>query len=215
VGELDQQVTVVLHIVQPRPFHEHGVVREWRQKAWFLRGYINTLALAAGKAMLQGADCLSGEHCKYCSARHACPALQKAAMVAIDYCEQARALQLAPDALARELRVLQRAEELIKARRTGIEQQAIGIIQQGGGVPGFALENGKGRRAWNRPVEEVLALGGMLGIGLEQPPAAVTPAQAIKKGLPADVVDAYSEVPSTGYKLVASDRSLASLAFKQ
>lgn len=214
-GELDQTTTTVLHICQPRSFHEHGVIREWRQKAWFLRGYVNTLALAAGKALTLQAECLSGGHCKYCSARHACPALAKASMVAIDYCEQARALQLPPDALARELRVLQRAEELIKARRTGIEQQAIGIIQQGGGVPGFALENGKGRRAWNRPVEEVLALGGMMGTPLAAPVAAITPAQAVKLGLAREVVDAYSEVPNTRYKLVPTDRSQAALAFRQ
>ena len=213
-GELDQTVTTVLHIVQPRPFHEHGHHREWRQKAWFHRGYVNTLASAAGKALTLQAECSTGGHCKYCSARHACPALQKAVMVAVDYCSEARAVQLSPDALARELRVLTRMEELVKALKTGREQQAIGLIQAGGGVPGFALENGKGRRAWNRPVEEVLALGSMLGVGLAEAPAAVTPAQAIKRGLSADVVNAYSDVPSTGYKLVSSDRSMASLAFK-
>lgn len=216
VGLIDQQITVVLHIVQPRPFHTLGPVREWRQKAWFLRGYINGMTLAAQKALQPNPECRTGSHCLYCAGAKAdaCETLRKASYTAVDYCENTSAAQLTPGALSREIAVLQRIEQLVKARLNGMTQQAIGAIERGELLPGWAVENGKGRQTWNKPLEEVVALGAMMGVDLTAPPQAITPSQAKKAGLPKELVDAYSIIPSTGKKLVPTGGSLASLAFK-
>jgi hypothetical protein len=216
MGQIDQKVTIVMHICQPRPFHVLGPVREWRQTAWFLRGYINTMANAAAKALQPNPECKTGPHCLYCGGAKAdaCEALRKASYLGVDYCESTAAQQLTPGALSREIAVLQRIQALVKARLQGMEQQAIGVIKTGAVVPGWGIETGKGRQTWNRPVEEVVALGQMMGLELAAPTAVITPAQARKLGLPAELVDAYSIVPSTGEKLVATGGSLASLVFK-
>ncbi len=208
-GILDQHLNAVLHIVQPRPFHVFGPIREWRVLASDLRAHVNQLKQAATLALGPQPQCSSGEHCKYCNGRHACLTLQHSAMVAVDYTNFAKAVQLNPDALAVELRILQRCAELIKARLTGMEQQALGIIKSGTPIPGYTMEQGRGRAIWNKPVGEILALGQMMGKDLAAPQEAVTPAQAKKMGLDAELIAAYSTVPETGLKLVPSEKSLA------
>jgi hypothetical protein len=213
VGILDQHLTVVLHIVQPRPFHALGPIREWRVKASDLRAHINRLTHSATLALQQQAACTSGEHCRYCNGRRGCPTLQHAAMIAVDYTCSTSACQLSPAALAIELRTLQRCAELVKARLTGMEQQAMGIIKSGTSVPGFVLEVGKGRPVWKKPVGEVLALGQMLGKNFAAPQEAVTPAVAKRMGLDDELLALYSETPSNGFKLVPNDKSRIASVF--
>ena len=213
-GHDDQNTDVVFHIVQPRPFHVLGSHRTWRVKACDLRGHFNRLADAANKALDPDPATLSGDHCKYCSARHACQAAQRAALFAIDYSGQAVAELLSPEALAIELRTMQRAAEAIKFRLTGLQAQAEGCIKAGGIVPGWALQQGQGRLAWTKPVEEVFAFGDLMGVNLRAAPAAVTPAEAKKLKLPVDLIAAYAAAGDSGVKLVPTDCSLASRVFR-
>lgn len=135
-------------------------------------------------------------------------------MAAVDYTASTLGCTLSPEALAMELRILYRCADLVNARLTGLEQQAIGMLQAGTTVPGYTMDHGKGRAIWSRPVNEVLVLGEMLGLNLAAPQEAVTPAQAKKMGLDTEVLAAYSETPTTGLKLVKSDKSQAALAFR-
>lgn len=212
-GIRDQQITVVLHIVQPRPHHPLGTHREWRVTGADLRAQINALNHAATLALGPNPTACSGEHCKYCRARHACPALAQAAMIAVDYVCQAQPDDLSPAAMALEYRTLERVAALIKARLSGHEARMIGQIQAGGSIPGYSVEPGWGREAWNKPVAEVLALGEMMGVQLAAPQAAITPVQARKLGLSAELVAAYAGKEKTGFKLVADTGSKAALAF--
>lgn len=214
-GSIDQRVTVVIHIVQPRPFHAAGPAREWRVKASDLRGYINRLEVAAAEALGANPRTVSGDYCRYCSARHACPAAQKAAMFAVDVTDRAVPEELTPAALAIELRTLQRAAKALEYRLTGLESQAIAALQAGGYVPGFGLQSGAGRPAWTVPAPEVFALGELFGLDLRKPPEPITPAQAKKAGLDSAMVAAYSEAKGSGIKLVATGNTLAAQVFKQ
>jgi hypothetical protein len=214
-GIADQLTTVVLHIVQPRAFHIMGTHRQWAVRASDLRGYINKLAHAAATAMLPDPPTLTGGHCKYCSARHACPALQQAAMICVDLAGLSQPQELTPEAMGLEYRTLAHAEALIKARRTGIENRMIGTLQAGGTIPGYGLERGKGRAAWVKPTKEIFALGDCMGIDLRDEPSAITPAAARKKGLDPTLIAAYSAAGDKGLQLVATDNTLAARVFKQ
>lgn len=205
---------VVMHIVQPRPFHAMGPHRTWRVKAGQLNDYFIRLSTAANQALSAQPPTQSGNHCKYCNARHACPAAQRAALHAIDYAGQAMPELLSPEALAMELRTMQRAATAIQYRLTGLQSQAEACIKAGGLVPGWALQQGQGRAAWTKPAEELFALGDMMGIDLRAEPAAITPAAARKKGLSADLLAAYSAAGDSGVKLVEVKDSLASRVFR-
>lgn len=211
-GIKDQQITVVLHIVQPRPHHALGTHREWRVSGSDLRAHINALRHAATQALGPTPVACSGEHCRYCRARHACPALGQAAMIAVDYACQAQPDDLSPAAMALEYRTLERVAALVKARLSGHEARMIGTLQAGGQIPGYSLDSGWGRLAWTRPVAEVLALGEMMGVSLDAP-GVITPTAAKKLGLSDAVLAAYSGKEKTGLKLVQATESKAALAF--
>lgn len=212
-GQFDQQLKVVLHIVQPRPYHVLGSDRTWTIMACDLRSCFNRLETAAAEAMGPSPRCLSGSHCQYCRARHACPAAQQAAYNAVDMAYQAVSQPLPPEALGLELRALRQAADAIKHRLTGLEQQAIGLINAGTGIPGWGIEHGQGHAKWKAPADQIFALGDMMGIDLRAPAAAITPAKARDKGLDLSLAAGFIERPSTGIKLVRQDKTLAARVF--
>jgi hypothetical protein len=120
---------------------------------------------------------------------------------------------LEPVALARQLAVLDWATDLIKARRDGLAAQAMDILRRGGALPGWALKQGQGREKW-KDLPAAIAMADMMGVNISKP-GAITPKQAVKAGLAADVVAAYTETPVGEMKLVRDDGSAARLAFTQ
>lgn len=204
---------VTIHIVQPRPFHADGPHRRWRVGVGILERYIEQLRMAAEAVFTNHAPVTSGSYCKYCSARHACPALQKTAMLCIDYTDRATPQVLSPDALSMELRTIQRAAEAIQYRLTGLEGQAAAAIRAGGTIPGFALESGVGKQKWTVPVEQLACMGDVMGFNLRKSIDTITPAQARKAGMPEDLVTAYTERLSGEVKLVASSMTRIAAVF--
>lgn len=207
------QQRLCLRIIQPRPHHPLGPVREWRVTAGELYPYIQSLQVAAAEAMGPDPRVCSGSHCKYCRARHACPAVGSAVMSAIDYICQGQPDDLTTDAMAREYAVLDRIEQLVKARKSGHEARMIGMIENGQPVPGYVVEPGYGHATWSRPVAEILGLGDLMGVDLAAAPAAITPVQARAKGLSEKLIAQYSSRKVTSKKLVAVQSGKAALAF--
>lgn len=204
----DTDIDVEVTIVQPRSFHRDGPVRRWSFVASAIRAQINVASTAAHEAMGDAPRTNVGPECRDCRARHACPTLLRAAQSACDVAGQAQPFALSNEALGVELRMLARAEELLKARRSGLEEQAKALIRAGKHVPHWGLEHGSGRRSWNKPVAEVLALGAMFQLNLAKPPEAITPLQAVERGLPETMLATFTHaapgaaalVPDTGSK---------------
>lgn len=192
---------ISLHIVQPRPFHYDGPHRTWRVGVAMVAPYLKQLQESAREALTASPRCVSGPHCKYCSARHACSASRKAAMFAIDYTSHMRAEPLPPEALSMELRTLERAEEAIQFVKAGLMAQATNCIKAGTTIPGWELRAGTGRKVWKVPVAEVIALSQVMGINLQKQVDTITPTQARKAGLPEELVNAYSENSAGEVKL--------------
>lgn len=207
------KVRVVLTIVQPRAYHTAGAVRSWHLTGAELKPYADRLQNAAAIALCPNPPCQAGEQCHYCSARHACATAQQAALWACDYIGQAVPEALTPEALAMELRTLQRASAAIKYRLAGIESSAIATISSGGSIPGFTTENGAGREGWNIPATEVFAIGDMMGIDLRSEVKPVTPVQAKQKGFSEDLVKAYSSKGVGALRLIESTDTLAARVF--
>lgn len=210
---------VVFGIIQPRNFHRDGPVREWRISAFDLRRYVDALRAAAYAAVnsdgsyVAGAKCVVNTGCKDCTGRRACVTLQTAAMSDIDLAGAPIPFDLPAAAVGTELRMIERAIDQLKARASGLEEQAIAAMQLGVDVPWYRLARSEGRNKWTRPVPEILALGSMLGVQLGKPPEAITPTQAIKAGLSPDLIATYSARQGGELKLVPDDGSLAQRVF--
>lgn len=211
-GATDQQITVRLHVVQPRSYTPEGTHRTWTVKASDLRAFRNILAGAADAALVPEPIAKPGPYCKHCPGRHACTMLQRVAQSAIVQSGHSLPVELPPEAVGLELRMLQSAAKMLAARITGLEEQATGLLKRGERVPGFAMESVASREVWGRPAAEVVALGTAMGVDLYKP-GTITPKQAVDKGMPAELVAAYVAPRSNALKLVPANDSKARRVF--
>ena len=208
-GRADQHITLSLRVSQPRSYRSGGPVDEWQCSASDIRGHINAVKAAAEEAYSDQAKCKVSNQCDYCPARYACDTLQQSGYGGADYVGNAEGVSLSGHALALELRILKRAERAIKARLSGLEEQALAEIRNGQVLPGFMGQVGYGRKRWRKdtPIDEVIMMGDLLGVDVRKPVDLDTPAQVLKKGIDASVIELYSETPTTGLKLVEDSKA--------
>lgn len=205
-------LAVSLRIVQPRNYSAAGPVRRWDTTGAVILEEIARIRAAAIAAKTPDAPTLTGDHCRDCSAIHACEANRRVGGYAMDLAGRSTPDVLPPAALGLELRNLDRALKRLEARRDGLATVALDAINRGQNVPYFARGFGKGRERWATPLPEVFAMGDMLGVDLRKP-AAMTPNQARDAGVDAAVIQAYSETPTGAAKLVPVDDNRAAKAF--
>lgn len=214
-GLADQNTVVSICVIQPRAYHRDGPVRRWTVRASDLRAHINRLHSSALDAVSDNPKCYpEPSACENCRGRHACEALQRSAYRAAEIGHSAQPLDLSPHALGLELRMLLRAEALLKARRSGLEEHAVSLLKRGQPVAWFAMESTPGRLTWTKPAAEVMLLGQMVGANFAAPVEPITPTQA-KKLAPtlATLIDSYSTRPAGAAKLVPDDGTKARRVF--
>jgi len=217
-GWLDWTITVT--IAQPRNYHSSGPIREAVFSGSTLQNrYLPQVRQAAEETRLPEPPLRTGDHCLHCTARHACPALQRSGALSVDVSLRSQPIDLPPHAVGLELRMLEDAAKRIEARKTGLQEHALGLIRGGTLVPFFSTEYASGRERFVASPAEVFALGDMLGADLRKPVEAITPGQArtaLKKiGIDEAVISAYAEKPRGALRLVRVDDNAASLAFQQ
>ncbi len=203
---------VEMRVVQPRGFHRKGPIRSWKIPIAELAPYTQKIE-AAKKASLEGGDLTPGKQCKYCEVRQCCPALQSAAMSAVEFSEQPDLDLFSPESVGIELQILHSFRDLVSHRITGIEAQAMAFLKTGKIVPGYRLEEGQGNKTWNAPIDQVISLGELLGIPLEKP-GVITPTQAAKLKMDETVIASMSHRPKQGLKLVPDDGNFGKELFK-
>lgn len=211
LDEMRTDVTFI--IVQPRAYDASGPVRTWRTTAVALRALINVASNSAHEALGPDAKQRVGPECRDCRARHACVSLQRAAYAELDQATASLPVELPSAALGVELGMLSRGVERLRARLSGLEQQALARIKAGQSIPGWTVEHGSGRQRWTRPAAEVLHMGQMLGLDLAKPVEPVTPKQAVAKGLPEVTLAALAETPRAEAKLVRDTGAKARATF--
>lgn len=203
-------VWVELTIVQPRCYRSEGPVRSWRIRAVGLVPYRDALILAANAAMSGTGALKAGEHCRDCPARHACPALNRAVHEVLGMSSEQYLDELRPEDLGHHLDALEAAQGLLKARISGLRGHIEANVRAGRNVPGFTLERVASRLKWTSPVESIRLLGAMYGatVTKEEP---VTPTQAIKAGVPAEVVEEHAQ-RGHSLELARTDKLIARAA---
>lgn len=216
MSEHDRQfVQFDLRIVQPRCYTSSGTIRSWQMASIYfgiaVQSIVNALQVVTGDTP----PCKPGHHCRTCSARANCDALQRWGYEFIDYEQDLQTHNLSGHALGLELRTLRLAADAIKYRLSGLEEQALHELRNGQPVTWFAACEGKGRETWRKdvPTEQVIVMGDLMGVDLRKPVELKTPAQVRKLGLDESVIGAYSYIPSTGLKLVEVDGAEARRVF--
>ena len=207
LGISDQTLTVCLRIHQPRPWHAMGSMRKWRFPAEELRTHINQIHTACNSV---NPTLCTGKHCKHCLRILECPANRLAAMNAVDIAEWPVGTEQSN--IGREIEILRYAHEILGNRLSALEGEAIELIKSGSGVSGWSMEHGQGRVNWTTDTATMIALGEIMGCDLRNPKP-ITPAQAKKKGFPAELVKQNSQLTLGKYKLVPTSKTIAGKAF--
>lgn len=204
-----------VRIVQPRNYEPGGPVRVWRPTEQELLDGWAELKAAAHEAMLPGRTATVGaDQCEHCPGRHACIPLQETAMVLVDLAARPAATNdLADYQAGRELVWISQATALLEARRSGLEAQVIAAYRRGDRSTGWVMQTTRGRRVWEASEEAVKGLGMMMGVEVTKPPKLVTPAQAIKAGIPETLVMPLTKQQAGSEKLVQETQSTARRAF--
>lgn len=207
-GHSEQDITVDIVIVQPRSFSA-GVVRNWKVKAAMLRPLWNQLRSAAVAVVGANPTLRAGDHCNDCAARHACPAAQRASLVALDISARSVPHDLTAAQAGDALRRLKAAEQALKSMITGLEQQVLYSIQQGEQNPHWSLGYGNTKTVYTEDGEQqILALASVMGVDIAKERRAKTPLQVMSIMDPA-LVKRFITTRPGGRKLTPfTERSL-------
>lgn len=204
-----QSMQIVLTIAQPRGYSPQGTIR--RHTLGFMQLVIQREQLEAGARLALSVDapCITGSQCDFCSGRAHCQTLQNESYRMTDIIKSIDTHDLDHHALGVEIKLLRHAESLLKARLSGLEEQALHHIRQGDNVSFFTAKQGYGRETWrsDTPVEQIIMMGDLMGVDIRKPVELDTPAQARKKGIDETVISAYSEKRPTALKLVEADNA--------
>jgi hypothetical protein len=201
---INTSLKIELTVVQPRSYHKDGPVRAWCLTFADMFPYVDALKANALVSLSPDAPTFAGLECRDCRARHACPTLQSAASASVQMAGQNIPFNLPSAAIGCELAIMREAATLLSSRISGLESEVLARVKSGQQIPGWRVEQGMGREKWSKSVEEVIALGQMMGVDIAKP-GVITCKQAIKKGLPADLVSSYTETPTGEIKLVPDD----------
>lgn len=213
-GLLDQMITVKMTIVQPRAFHPEGIIRTWTVQGSDLRGHANLLRYQAGKSQEINPPTKAGPHCYRCKAARDCLTLQQAAADVADCVQTLQLHNLSPADRGYELGYLDRAADILNARKDALESEVLTQAQNGNPTPGWGTDTGRGSKVWVKPKDEVVALGDLMGVDLRKPMDVITPTQAInEKKVDADVINTYSKTTPGKLRLVRCNETIAGRMF--
>lgn len=196
---------VCVRIYQPRPYHPKGTVREVvYSKEYLLERYNEMVAALCNPEKIVR----TSEHCDKCPHFSQCPAAKLSIAKAIEACDIAYDEEIGQDELGYTLSFLKKAEEKIKQALLVFEDLAILRLKQGERVKGFSALPKLGNTCWkNKDVEATFsAIQALSGIDVTEKKL-VTPSEAIRRGVPKEVLEPFVERPNIGFKLVQMDEN--------
>jgi hypothetical protein len=206
--EFNREV-VHLHVIQPRDYTARSP-RSYLFTPAEQNDFCDEVANALRLAHAAKPYAVAGSHCLRCPGRGHCETLRTASLEFSGACGTDTT---APEAVAAELGIAQQAVDLATARLKGLQDEATHVLSGGGVVPGWALERKPGRQQW-KDEQPVLALAEAFGIlDTVSTRKLITPLQAQKAGLPAELVKLHTERPMGEPKLVPAGETLAAKTF--
>lgn len=212
---LEFEVIVEFMIVQPRCYSADTSVRTWTTSAQNLRAYINQAKAAVEDALAPNPKTKAGTHCLFCPARGYCKTAHVASTAILEYSGIVEAMSQNPHEIGLRLNLINAALAMLKGVATGLEEQAMQMIQRGKVVPWFKIGHSQPRETWAKSVEEVKMLGMVSGKKLTEETFAVTPKQAIKLGIDRKVIDKYSYTPNGKARLESDSLTDAARVFSK
>jgi hypothetical protein len=205
---------IVLHVYQPRPFHPDGPGRSWTIPATEATQWHDWLVHMANLGNSGNQAAHPGPQCR----RHNCELQAScAALKASTYHNHERIAgrgvdrKMSPAELAAELDFLEHAEDVLKARKAGIEAEAEGRIRNREHVAGWEVVMRKGQRKFTVEADKVKQITG-INPYVEK---LCTPAELERRGANKEVVKTITDTPNIGQKLQRTDTKAFERMFRR
>lgn len=193
---------ITLRIHQPRAYHSDGPLREWTISYLELMEYhqrITDRLSQPDKTLNTSVE----DHCANCHALATCPAARMAGMNAIDASCMGFNDSLPDNVLTWEYETLRTALIAIENRSAALEELITHRIRSGTVVHGYALKPRYANRRWREGVGGHI-LTALTGVDCVKD-GSITPAEALRRGVPEAVLNAMTERPTIGHKLERMD----------
>ena len=217
---IDDSTVITMRIVQPYCYHATAPVWTWRVRYAELAPYIESLRVAAHRAMTEPV-LTPGVHCRDCAAIGRCASARRYGYSIISYVDEPYQIEtMGGPALTSERAILSDGLIVMKARLGAVEDQLRDMIGKGDRSSGLTIQNKQGRKKWNVPTGQVIAFARQFGADIGKQ-ITLTPTQAVKL-VPKAAREAFeSALPtlttqaSTGVTLVPVENSRTTRAFSQ
>lgn len=199
---------VVLHVVQPRAYHQDGPIRVWETTRKELSRWASDELIPAMDKAQDSDELVPGKHCRFCAARGVgdCPALDEIEERAKALSEEIESKE-DHEVTGEELGEFLDLFDLLKMRATKASTQAFHRLNTGRAkVPGYKLVEGDAHRKWRDEKEAEKELVKKFGEKAYQPKKLKSPAQIAKMAEGAAMVSRLAFKPKGNPTVVgASD----------
>ena len=202
---------IKLHIIQPRDYSSKPT-RSYDFTPAAQNEFCDEVVRALKLAHVSKPYALAGTHCRNCPGRGAhCSDNWDSAISSME--ELTRSIDSSPEAIGKMVRLMREAHDVVTAALKGVEDEARYLLDSGGLVPGWSMQSSPGRQKWTneQPVLDLAAGFGLLDTVSER--RLITPNQAVKAGLPAELVRMHTTRPQGEAKLVPTGETLAARIF--
>lgn len=178
-----KDIQYCFHIVQPRDFKEPIKTwtinyKEFKQYAESLRN--SELMSLSPNAKLQP----SPEACKFCKARAICPELTKQILTT-----DLTKTTWTSETIENELKQMHTLQQLLTPKITALEEQLFFYLNNGIELAHYELKRTYSREKWTIDKKQLREMGQVYQIDLFKQSEPLTPQQAIKAGIPKNIVD--------------------------
>jgi hypothetical protein len=139
---------VDLCIIQPTC---DNPVKVWTAPEEYLDGWLGRVDSAIQASQGSNAECIAGDHCKWCKAKAMCPAQVKQAQeVARTDFATAPPMEVAQSLSDEQLKVVLEWGDRVKDWIDSVKELAVSRFEVGDTIEGFKLIQGRGRRKWGK-----------------------------------------------------------------
>lgn len=193
-GRIPDDLVVGLTIVQPRGFHAAGPVRRWETTAGAIKAWVHGTLVPAMNATLYDDSLNTGEWCRFCPAKLACPMLT-ALFQAAALANPKHLPDMSDTAIGQNYTLGAGVRHYLKA----LELEAFNRAMRGRTIPGAKLVHKRSNRVWK---DGAVALAkAKFGDDAFSPPEMKSPAELEKLPAAKTWVPEFCFTPTSGLTL--------------
>lgn len=143
-----------LCIIQPRCPHDDGPIRWFRVSDGYMAKFKQNLLEGMNRAINSSKEYKCGEHCRFCGAKHICPAIRNEVNESMQMAFAPTVKEYPSEPIKVETLTISQLSDIMKkipvveAFIKEIQERAYTLLNEGAKIPGFKLVRKRANRQW-------------------------------------------------------------------